>query len=131
MIRKELRKREVRGHLLGLGAALVLTCGTYAAIRWPFAGPPATLGVVVVLVCCRSSRDRLYVILFSALITLLMVSGSLVILTKSAPSHDVKSRRRRNDNEMAMTWRMCWSLHRRSCAARKTTNNPSWSRNSA
>jgi cytochrome o ubiquinol oxidase operon protein cyoD len=96
MNRQDLREREVRGHLLGLGAALALTCAAFAAVRWPFAGAPATLGMVFVLgllqiivhFACflhvnlrRSSRDRLYVTLFSALITLLMVSGSLVILT--------------------------------------------------
>lgn len=89
------RKREIRAGLLGLAGTLILTCAAFAAVRWQFASAAETLAMVFALgllqivlhfrsflhVSLRqSSRDNLHLILFSALIILLMVGGTLVIL---------------------------------------------------
>lgn len=86
---------EVRSYLIGYGLALLLTCAAFAAIRWQTYGAATTLAVLFGLALVqmvvhfrfflhirlgRSSRDDLQLILFSALIVTLMVSGTLVML---------------------------------------------------
>lgn len=89
------RRREIRSYAIGYGAALVLTCAAFAAVRWPVASAHMTFAIVlalgliqaVVQFRCflhiglrRSARDDLQLILFSSLIVALMVGGTLVIL---------------------------------------------------
>ncbi len=88
-------RTEIRSYLIGYGAALVLTCAAFAAVRWPSFGGTTTLAIVLGLALvqtvvhfrfvlhitlARSARDGLRLILFSALVVALMVSGTLVIL---------------------------------------------------
>ena len=90
------RRREVRIYLIGYAAALVLTVAAFAAVHWPFTGAGMTFAFVLVLALVqvvvqfrcflhiglqRSSRDDLQLILFSTLIIVLMVGGTLVILS--------------------------------------------------
>ena len=89
------RRRDTRSYLTGYAAALVLTGAAFAAVRWPIFQPAAILGVVLVLALAqmivhfrfflhitlaKSARDDLLLILFSALVVILMVSGTLVVL---------------------------------------------------
>ncbi|TPG13156.1 cytochrome o ubiquinol oxidase subunit IV [Sphingomonas oligophenolica] len=89
------RSQETRGYTIGYVAALVLTGAAFAAVRWPSVGTTATLAIVFALALiqmavhfrfflhiglARSARDDLQLILFSAVIIILMVSGTLVIL---------------------------------------------------
>jgi cytochrome o ubiquinol oxidase subunit IV len=89
------RSAEVRGYVVGYGAALLLTGAAFAAVRWPGFPASATLAIVFGLALAqmlvhfrfflhislrKSSRDDLQLILFSTLIVLLMISGTLVIL---------------------------------------------------
>ena len=89
------KSREIRSYLTGYALALALTGLAFAAVRWQsFAGAPTltilfSLALVQVIVHFRfflhigfgrSSRDDLQLILFSALIVVLMVGGTLVIL---------------------------------------------------
>lgn len=86
---------EIRPYLIGYAAALALTCTAFAAVRWQSFGGAATLGIVLALALvqivihfrfflhislARSGRDHLLLILFSTLIVVLMVSGTLVVL---------------------------------------------------
>lgn len=88
-------RADARTYLIGYAAALVLTGAAFAAVRWPGLGGAATLFIVLALALvqmvvhfrfflhitlARSARDDLRLILFSALIVVLMVSGTLVIL---------------------------------------------------
>lgn len=89
------RRSEIRSYGIGYGLALALTCVAFAAVRWPVFAPTTTLAIVfglalvqvVVHFRCflhislrRSARDDLQLILFSAIIVILMVGGTLVIL---------------------------------------------------
>jgi cytochrome o ubiquinol oxidase operon protein cyoD len=89
------RRREIRTYLIGYAAAIVLTCGAFAMVRWPMIGAQATFAVILALglaqmvvqfrcflhiSLARSARDDLQLILFSVLIIGLMVGGTLVIL---------------------------------------------------
>lgn len=89
------RRKEVRSYAIGFGLALVLTCAAFASVRWPTFDSTTTLLVVLGLALVqilvhfrfflhislrKSARDDLQLILFSALIVILMVSGTLVIL---------------------------------------------------
>ncbi len=90
------RKRdEIRSYAIGYGLALALTCAAFATVHWPSFASTTTLAIVLVLALVqmavhfrfflhisfqKSSRDDLQLILFSALIVILMVSGTLVIL---------------------------------------------------
>jgi cytochrome o ubiquinol oxidase operon protein cyoD len=89
------RTRELRTYVIGYVLSLALTVAAFVAVRWPSLGARATFGAVltlgliqmVVQFRCfmhisfkRSSRHDLQLILFSALIIGLMVSGTLVIL---------------------------------------------------
>ncbi|TPG43565.1 cytochrome-c oxidase [Sphingomonas koreensis] len=88
-------RADIRTYLIGYVAALALTGAAFAAVRWPSFTGHATLAVVLVLALvqmivhfrfflhitlARSTRDDLRLILFSTLIIVLMVSGTLVIL---------------------------------------------------
>jgi cytochrome o ubiquinol oxidase operon protein cyoD len=86
---------EVRSYAIGYGLALVLTGAAFASVRWQVLTGATTFAVVLVLALLqtlahfrfflhitlkKSARDDLQLILFSALIVLLMVSGTLVVL---------------------------------------------------
>ena len=87
---------DIQGYLIGYGLALALTAAAFAAVRWPTFGAPATLELVFGLALVqlivhfryflhislrRSARDDLLLILFSTLIVVLMVSGTIVIIS--------------------------------------------------
>lgn len=89
------KRREVQAYVIGYGLALALTAAAFAAVRWQTFTANATLAIVLGLALVqmivhfrfflhitlrRSSRDRFWLILFSALIIALMVSGTLVVL---------------------------------------------------
>jgi cytochrome o ubiquinol oxidase operon protein cyoD len=89
------RARELRTYAIGYGLSLALTVAAFAMVRWHSFGARATFGSVLALGVVqmavqfrcflhislkRSSRHDLQLILFSALIIALMVSGTLVIL---------------------------------------------------
>lgn len=86
---------DVRTYLIGYALALALTGAAFAAVRWASFGAAATLGIVLALALvqmivhfrfflhitlAKSARDDLRLIAFSALIVILMVSGTLVVL---------------------------------------------------
>ena len=88
-------RADVVTYLIGYAAALALTGAAFAVVRWPSFGGATTLGIVLALALvqmivhfrfflhitlARSARDDLRLILFSTLIIVLMVSGTLVIL---------------------------------------------------
>ncbi|KHK90901.1 cytochrome o ubiquinol oxidase subunit IV [Novosphingobium malaysiense] len=88
-------RRELRNYAIGLAAALLLTGVAFATVAFdwaPFTGTMIVvygLGLVQIIVHFRfflhidlekSARDDLQLILFSTLITLLMVGGTVVIL---------------------------------------------------
>ena len=89
------RGDEVGSYAIGYGLALALTCAAFASVRWQSFDPMTTLVVVLGLALLqilvhfrfflhvslrKSARDDLQLILFSTLIVILMVSGTLVIL---------------------------------------------------
>ena len=89
------RSREMQSYAIGYGSSLLLTLAAFAVVHWPAAGSATTFGIVVILGLIqllvqfrfflhvslrRSSRTDLLLISFSALIILLMVSGTLVVL---------------------------------------------------
>jgi cytochrome o ubiquinol oxidase operon protein cyoD len=89
------KRADIRTYVIGYVAALGLTGAAFAAVRWPSIGSSATLAVVLGLALAqmivhfrfflhitlaKSARDDLRLILFSTLIIILMVSGTLVIL---------------------------------------------------
>jgi cytochrome o ubiquinol oxidase operon protein cyoD len=89
------KRRETWSYLIGYVLALALTGVAFAAVRWPHFAATTTLAIVfglalvqvVVHFRCflhislvKSSRDDLQLVLFSTLIVVLMVSGTVVIL---------------------------------------------------
>ncbi|KIZ47546.1 MULTISPECIES: cytochrome C oxidase subunit IV family protein [Rhodopseudomonas] len=89
------KRDEIRSYAIGYGLALLLTCAAFAAVRWPVAAASTTLAIVLGLALVqmvvqfrfflhitlrKSARDDLQLILFSTLIVVLMVSGTLIIL---------------------------------------------------
>lgn len=89
------RREEIRAYVVGYALALALTGAAFAAVRWPSFAHATTLAVVLGLALVqmgvhlrfflhvglqRSTRENLQLILFSTLIMLLMVSGTLVVL---------------------------------------------------
>lgn len=89
------RARETRSYVVGLVLALFLTAAAFAGIHWRFADRGATLAVIFALALVqavvhfrcflhiglgRSSRHDLMLLLFSSLIVILMVAGTLVVL---------------------------------------------------
>ena len=88
-------RRELRSYATGLAAALILTGAAFATVAWRLAPPGTALAIVFALGLIqivahfrfflhidlrKSARRDLQLILFSALIILLMVGGTLVIL---------------------------------------------------
>ena len=88
-------RRQLRNYIIGFVAALVLTGLAFATVAFDWAPTTATLVIVFALGLAqiivhfrfflhidlkRSARDDLQLVLFSALITVLMVGGTLVIL---------------------------------------------------
>lgn len=89
------QRTELRRYVVGYGLSLVLTGAAFAVVYWQKFEAMMVLGVVFLLGLAqvivhfrfflhiglkRSARDDLQLILFSALIIALMVSGTLVIL---------------------------------------------------
>jgi cytochrome o ubiquinol oxidase operon protein cyoD len=89
------RTRELRTYAVGYALSLALTVAAFVMVRWPSFGARAIFGGVLALGLVqmavqfrcflhislkRSSRHDLQLILFSALIIALRVSGTLVIL---------------------------------------------------
>jgi len=88
-------RRERRSCIIGFVFAVLLTCAAFAIVAWRLMDPGTTLAIVFALGLLqiighfrfflhidlrKSARDDLQLILFSSLITLLMVGGTLVIL---------------------------------------------------
>ena len=86
---------EIITYGVGYALAFVLTIAAFALVHWHWASPPTALGIVFglglvqIIVHFRCflhvtlhgpARDDLQLILFSTLIVLLMVGGTLVIL---------------------------------------------------
>ena len=93
--RNDGKRGEVLSYAVGYGLALALTCAAFAIVHWPIFAAATTLGLVLGLALVqvvihfrfflhiglrKSARDDLQLILFSTLIVILMVSGTLVIL---------------------------------------------------
>ena len=89
------KRGEILTYAIGYGLALALTGAAFAIVHWPSFGPATTLAIVFGLALVqmvvhfrfflhislkKSARDDLQLILFSTLIVVLMVSGTLVIL---------------------------------------------------
>jgi cytochrome o ubiquinol oxidase subunit IV len=89
------KRGEILSYAIGYGLALALTGAAFASVHWPTLGSTTTLGIVFGLALVqmlvhfrfflqislkKSARDDLQLILFSTLIVVLMVSGTLVIL---------------------------------------------------
>jgi cytochrome o ubiquinol oxidase subunit IV len=89
------KRSDIRSYAIGYGLALALTCLAFAAVRWPSFASTTTFAIVLGLALVqmvvhfrfflhislrKSARDDLQLILFSTLIVILMVSGTLVIL---------------------------------------------------
>ena len=86
---------EVRRYLIGYVLALALTCAAFSAVYWPSFAASTTLAIVFAMALVqmavhlyfflhinlkKSRREDLQLILFSALIVILLVSGGLVVL---------------------------------------------------
>ena len=86
---------ELVTYAVGYGLALLLTGAAFAVVYWRLATPATALGIVFGLALvqmlvhfrcflhvdlAKSSRDDLQLILFSTMIVLLMVGGTLVVL---------------------------------------------------
>ncbi len=91
----ESKRDEMRSYAIGYGLALALTGAAFATVRWPSFDAATSLAIVLGLALVqmgvhfrfflhvslrKSARADLQLILFSALIVILMVSGTLVIL---------------------------------------------------
>ncbi len=89
------RRAEMRRYVAGFGLSLALTGLAFAAVHWQAFDATGTLGGVFALAFAqvlvhfrcflqigvrRSARDEILLILFSAVIIALMVSGTLVLL---------------------------------------------------
>jgi len=89
------RGRETRSYVIGYALALALTAAAFAVVQVHTLAPRATFGVILALALIQmvvhfrfflhislgsSSRHDLQLILFSALIIALMVSGTLILL---------------------------------------------------
>ena len=88
-------RSELRSYIIGLVLALVLTGASFALVVWNLASPTRLLDLVFILGLAqmivhfrfflhidlsRSNRDDLDLLMFSSLIVVLMVGGTLVIL---------------------------------------------------
>lgn len=89
------KRDEIRSYGIGYGLALALTGAAFAIAHWQiFVSPPAfavVLGLALLqmlvhfrfflhITLRKSARDDLQLILFSTVIMILMVSGTLIIL---------------------------------------------------
>ena len=89
------KREEIRSYVIGYALALALTCAAFASVHWRSFIPGTTLRIVLGLALVqmvvhfryflhislrRSARDDLLLTLFSTLIVILMVSGTLVVL---------------------------------------------------
>ena len=89
------RRDDIRAYLIGYAAALALTVAAFAAVHSPSFGSVTTLAIVLGLALVqaivhfrcflhitmqRASRHDLQLILFSTLIIVMMVGGTLVLL---------------------------------------------------
>ena len=89
------KRGEILTYAVGYGLALALTGAAFAIVHWPTFASWTTLALVFGLALVqmvvhfrfflhislqKSARDDLQLILFSTLIVILMVSGTLVIL---------------------------------------------------
>jgi cytochrome o ubiquinol oxidase operon protein cyoD len=95
MTNRESLRHDFASYAIGLACALLLTGAAFAVVAWHLAAPGTALAIVFGLGLAqviahfrfflhidlqRSAREDLQLILFSTLITLLMVGGTLVIL---------------------------------------------------
>ncbi|HXT05407.1 MAG TPA: cytochrome C oxidase subunit IV family protein [Roseiarcus sp.] len=86
---------DIHTYVIGYVLALALTGAAFAIVYWPTLGSATTLAIVLGLALAqmvvhfrfflhislgKASREELQLILFSALIVILMVLGSLVVL---------------------------------------------------
>ena len=86
---------ELVTYVIGYGLALILTIAAFALVHWHWAQPSTALGIVFALAFVQivvhfrcflhvtlhgPARDDLQLIVFSTLIILLMVGGTLVVL---------------------------------------------------
>lgn len=89
------KRSDIRSYAIGYCLALALTGVAFAAVHWPSFASTTTLAIVLGLALAqmvvhfrfflhigfrKSARDDLQLILFSTLIVILMVSGTLIIL---------------------------------------------------
>lgn len=89
------KRNEIRTYAIGYGLALALTGVAFATVRWPGFASTTTLAIVFGLALLqmavhfrfflhisfrKSARDDLQLILFSTVIVIVMISGTLVIL---------------------------------------------------
>lgn len=89
------KPRETRSYVVGYLLALALTALAFAAVNWAWFPAQTTLAIVFGLALVQmivhfryflhisvrgSTRDDLQLILFSTLIIVLMVSGTIVVL---------------------------------------------------
>ena len=89
------QRRERRSYIIGFVFALLTTSAAFAIVAWRLMAPVTALAIVFALGLLqivghfrfflridlrKSARDDLHLVLFSSLITLLMVGGTLVIL---------------------------------------------------
>jgi cytochrome o ubiquinol oxidase subunit IV len=89
------KRPELITYVAGCGVALVLTCAAFGVVQYRILSPQWMLGVVFGLALLqmtvhfrcflhvslkRSVREDLQLLLFSTLIILLMVAGTLVVL---------------------------------------------------
>jgi cytochrome o ubiquinol oxidase operon protein cyoD len=88
-------RRERGVYIVGLICALTLTCAAFAVVAWHLASAGTTLAIVfglgLIQIIChfrfflhidlrKNAREDLQLILFSGLITLLMVGGTMIVL---------------------------------------------------
>ena len=89
------KTHDARGTIIGYLTALALTGAAFAVVRWPSFDRTGTLAIVFGLALVqavvhfrfflhvrlnKSSRDYLLLILFSVVIVMLMVAGTLIVL---------------------------------------------------
>ncbi len=96
--RKRNERREFRSYVWGVGLALVLTLVPFALVYWKAAPRSTVLTVIGVLafvqmivhfrfflhIGFRQKREDLQLILFSALLLIIMVAGTIWIMTNLA-----------------------------------------------
>lgn len=91
----KIKRGDIRSYAIGYGLALALTGVAFAIVRWPSFSTTMTFAIVLGFAFVqivvhfgfflhislrKSARDDLQLILFSALIVIMMVAGTLVVL---------------------------------------------------